>query len=117
MVLRDHATKVSIQLLNVNAHKITINKFGSLNETHRLMIKPGLAFVSTSRHTNFRTLVRVLLYGHVVYISSCSLVLVSWHERVTTVGNFYTEDANARLNWQIELFQHKTTIGNHGVHG
>jgi hypothetical protein len=117
MVLRDHATKVSIQLLNVNAHKITINKFGSLNETHRLMIKPGLAFVSTSRHTNFRTFVRVLLYGHVVYISSCSLVLVSWHERVTTVGNFYTEDANARLNWQIELFQHKTTIGNHGVRG
>jgi hypothetical protein len=24
MVLRDHATKVSIQLLNVNAHKIAI---------------------------------------------------------------------------------------------
>jgi hypothetical protein len=50
MVLRDHATKVLIQLLNVNAHIITINKFGSLNETHRLMIKPRLAFVSTSRH-------------------------------------------------------------------
>jgi hypothetical protein len=57
------------------------------------MIKPGLAFVSTSRHTTFRTLVRVLLYGHVVHVSSCSLVLVSWHERATTVGNFYTEDA------------------------
>jgi hypothetical protein len=57
------------------------------------MIKLWLAFVSTSRHTNFRTLVRVLLYGHVVHVSSCSLVLVSQYERVATVGNFYTEDA------------------------
>jgi hypothetical protein len=57
------------------------------------MIKPGLAFVSTSRQTTFRTLVRVLLYGHVVHVSSCSLVLVSRHERIATVGNFYTEDA------------------------
>jgi hypothetical protein len=81
------------------------------------MIKPGLAFVSTSRHTNFRTLVRVLLYGHVVYVSSCSLVLVSRHKRVATVGDFYAENANARLNWQIELIHHKTTFGNHGVHG
>jgi hypothetical protein len=67
-----------------------IQKF---KETHRLMNKPGLAFVSTSRHTNFRTLVRVLLYGHVVRDSSCSLVLVSRHERIATVGDFYTEDA------------------------
>jgi hypothetical protein len=60
------------------------------------MNKSGLAFVSTSRHTNFRTLARVLLYGHVV--SSCSLVLVSRYERIATVGDFYTENANARLN-------------------
>jgi hypothetical protein len=89
----DHATRVSIQLLNVNAHKITmiIQKF---KETQRLMNKPGLAFVGTSRHTNFRTLVRVFLYGHVVHVSSCSLVLVSRHEHVTTVRNFfYMEDA------------------------
>jgi hypothetical protein len=57
------------------------------------MIKPGLAFVSTSRHTNFRSLVRVLLYGHVVHVSSCSLVIVNRHERVATVGNFYTGNA------------------------
>jgi hypothetical protein len=57
------------------------------------MIKPRLAFVSTSRHTNFRTLVRVLLYGRVVHVSSCSLVVVNRHERVATVGNFYTGDA------------------------
>jgi hypothetical protein len=57
------------------------------------MIKPGLAFVSTSRHTNFRTLVRVLLYGHVAHVSSCSLVLVSRHERVAIVGDFYTGNA------------------------
>jgi hypothetical protein len=57
------------------------------------MNKPGLAFVHTSRHTNFRTLVRVLLYGHVVHVSSSSIVHVRWHERVATVGNFYTEDA------------------------
>jgi hypothetical protein len=38
-----------------------------------------------------------LLYGDVVHVSSSSLVLVHWHERVATVGNFYTEDANARL--------------------
>jgi hypothetical protein len=57
------------------------------------MIKPVLAFVSTSRHTNFRTLVRVLLYGHVVHFSSRSLVLVSRHERIATVGDFYTGNA------------------------
>jgi hypothetical protein len=112
----DPATRASIQLLNVNAHKITIiiQKF---KETLRLMNKLGLAFVSTGRHTNFRTLVRVLFYGHVVHVSSRSLVLVSRHERVATVENFYTEDANARLNWQFDLIHHKTTFGNHGVHG
>jgi hypothetical protein len=77
------------------------------------MIKPGLAFVSTSRQTTFRTLVQVLLYGHVVHVSSCSLVLVSRHKRVATVGDFYTENANSRLNWQIGLIHHKTTFGNH----
>jgi hypothetical protein len=98
----DHATRVSIQLLNVNAHKITmiLQKF---KETHRLMNKLGLAFVRTSRQTTLRTLVWVLLYGHIVHVSSCflvlvySLVLVSRHERVTTVGNFYPEDANALI--------------------
>jgi hypothetical protein len=62
------------------------------------MNKPGLAFVSTSRPTHFRTLVRVLLYGDVVHVSSSSLVHVHWHERVTTVGNFYTEDAMQDLS-------------------
>jgi hypothetical protein len=57
------------------------------------MIKPGLVFVSTSRQTTLWTLVRVLLYGHVVHVSSCSLVLVSRHERVATVGDFYTGNA------------------------
>jgi hypothetical protein len=28
----DHATRVSIQLLNVNAHAITISKFGSVKK-------------------------------------------------------------------------------------
>jgi hypothetical protein len=79
--------------------------------------KPGLAFVGTSSYTNFRTLVRVLLYGDVVHVSSCSLVLVSGHERVATVENFYTEDANARLTWRIDLINYKTTHDNHAVHG
>jgi hypothetical protein len=57
------------------------------------MSKPGLAFVSTSRPTNFRTLVRVLLYGYIVHVSSCSLVLVRRHERIATVGDFYTGNA------------------------
>jgi hypothetical protein len=57
------------------------------------MNKPGLAFVSSSRHTNFRTLTWVVLYGHVVHVSSCSLVLVSRHKRITTVGDFYTGNA------------------------
>jgi hypothetical protein len=57
------------------------------------MIKPGLAFVSTSRQTTFQTLIRVLVYGHVVHVSSCSLVLVSRHERVATIGDFYTGNA------------------------
>jgi hypothetical protein len=57
------------------------------------MNKPGLAFISTSRHTNFRTLARVLLYGHVVHVSSSSLILVSRHKRIATVGDFYTGNA------------------------
>jgi hypothetical protein len=57
------------------------------------MNKLGLAFVSTSRPTHFRTLVRALLYGHVVHVSSCSLVLVSQHKRTATVGDFYTGNA------------------------
>jgi hypothetical protein len=73
--------------------KITKSKFRSFKETQGLMNKPGLAFVSTSRSTNFRTLVRVLLYGHVVHVSSCSLVLVSRHKRIATVGDFYTANA------------------------
>jgi hypothetical protein len=79
--------------------------------------KRGLAFLGTSRYTNFRTLVRALLYGDVVHVSSCSLVLVSWHERVATVGDFYTEDANARLKRQFDLINYKKTHGIHGVHG
>jgi hypothetical protein len=65
------------------------------------MIKPGLTFVITGRHTNFRTLVRILLYGHVVHISSCSVILVSRHESVATVWDFYTEDAMQCLGVQL----------------
>jgi non-ribosomal peptide synthetase component F len=57
------------------------------------MNKLGLAFVSTSKPTNFWILVWVLLYGHVVHISSCSLVLVNRHERIAIVRDFYIEDA------------------------
>jgi hypothetical protein len=57
------------------------------------MIRPGLSFLSTSRQTTFRTLVRVLLNGHVVHVSSCSLVLVGRYERIATVGDFYTGNA------------------------
>jgi hypothetical protein len=57
------------------------------------MSKLGLAFVSTSRHTNFRTLARVLLYGHVAHVSCCSLILVIRHELIATVGDFYTGNA------------------------
>jgi hypothetical protein len=67
------------------------------------MFKPGLAFVSTSSHTNFRTLVRVLIYGDVVHVSSYSLVLVSRYERAATVRNFYTEDAYAVISAEFNL--------------
>jgi hypothetical protein len=66
-----------------------------------------LAFVSTSRHTNFRTLARVLLYGDVVHVCSSSLVHVRWHERVATVGNFYTEDAMQDLSDHLNLINFK----------
>jgi hypothetical protein len=89
----DHATRVSFQLLNVNAHTITRSTFRGLKKTLGLMNKPRLAFVRTSRHTNFRTLARVSLYGHVVHVSSCSLALVSRHQRIATVGDFYTGNA------------------------
>jgi hypothetical protein len=65
------------------------------------MKKPGLAFVSTSRRTNFRTLVQVLLYGHVVHISSYSLVLISRHERIATVEDFYMGNAMPWLGVQL----------------
>jgi hypothetical protein len=89
----DHATRVSFQLLNVNAHTITISKFRSFKQTQGLMNKPWLAFVSTSRHTTFWTLARVLLYGHVVHFSSSSVVLASRHKRIATVGDIYTGNA------------------------
>jgi hypothetical protein len=44
----DHATRVSFQLLNGNAHTIKRSKFRSFKETQGLMNKPGLAFASTS---------------------------------------------------------------------
>jgi hypothetical protein len=66
-----------------------------------------LAFVSTSRHTNFRTLARVLLYGDVVHVCSSSLVHVRWHERVATVGNFYTEDAMQDLSDHLNSINFK----------
>jgi hypothetical protein len=65
------------------------------------MNKPGLAFVITSSHTTFRILVWVFLYGHIVHVSSCSLVLVRWHERVNTVRDFYTEDAMQWLGVEL----------------
>jgi hypothetical protein len=37
-------------------------------------------------------LARVLLYGHVVHVSSCYLVLVSQHKRIATVGDFSVGD-------------------------
>jgi hypothetical protein len=95
----DHATRVSFQLLNVNAHTITRSKFRSFKETQGLMNKPGLAYISTSRHTNLRTSTRVLLYSHVVHVSSSSLVLVSRHKRIATVGDFYTGNAMQGLGW------------------
>jgi hypothetical protein len=57
------------------------------------MNKPGLAFGSTSGHTHFWTLARVLLSGHVEHVSSCSLVLVGRHKRIATVRDFYTGNA------------------------
>jgi hypothetical protein len=71
------------------------------------MFKPGLAFASSSSHTNFQTLVRVLIYGHVVHVSSCSLVLVSRYERVATVRNFYTKDACAIVSDEFNLLYTK----------
>jgi hypothetical protein len=55
-----------------------------------------------------------LLYSDIVHVSSSSLILVSRHKRVATVGDFYTEDENARLNRPIGLINHKkhlTTMG------
>jgi hypothetical protein len=63
-------------------------------------VKPGLAFV---RQTTFRTWVRVLLYGHVVHVSSCSLVLVSRHEHIATVEDFYMGECNAVIRRVINL--------------
>jgi hypothetical protein len=79
------------------------------------MITPGLAFASTSRQTIFRTLARVLLYGDIVHASSGSLVHVLWHERVTTVGNFYTEDAMQNLSDNSDLINFKQLMTTWGA--
>jgi hypothetical protein len=79
------------------------------------MNKPGLAFASTSSQTIFQTLVRVLLYGDVVHASSGSLVHAFWHERVITVGYFYTEDAMHHLSDNSYLNNFKQLM-THGVH-
>jgi hypothetical protein len=102
----DPATRVSFQLLNVNAHTIARVNSEVLKNTG-IMNKPGLSFVSTSRHTNFRTLAQVLLYGDVVHVSSSSLVHVRRHERVATVGNFYTQDAMQDLSEHLNLINFK----------
>jgi hypothetical protein len=52
-------------------------------------------------------LARVLLYGDVVHASSSSLIHVLWHERVTTVGIFYTEDAMQDLSDNLDLINFK----------
>jgi hypothetical protein len=36
-----------------------------------------------------------------VHVSSCSLVLVSRHELIATVGDFYTENAMQDLNGRL----------------
>jgi hypothetical protein len=77
------------------------------------MNKPGLAFVGTSSYTHFRTLARVLLYGDVVHVSSNPLVHVRWHERVATVGNFYTEDAMQDLSDHL-IITSQTSYDNMG---
>jgi hypothetical protein len=38
-----------------------------------------------------------LLYGHVVHVSSSSLVLIIRHKRIATVGDFYTGNAMQEL--------------------
>jgi hypothetical protein len=80
------------------------------------MFKPGLAFVRTSSQTNLRTLVRVLIYRHVVDVSSCSLVLVSRYERVATIGNFYTEDAYTKISGEFNLIKNRNAW-EHGAPG
>jgi hypothetical protein len=79
------------------------------------MIKPGLAFAGTSSYTTFRTLARVLLYGDVVHASFGSLVHVFRHERVTTVGNFYTEDAMQNLSDNLDLINFKQLMTTWGA--
>jgi hypothetical protein len=80
------------------------------------MFEPALTFVSTSSQTNFRTLVWVLTYGHVVYVPSSSLVLVSRYKRVATVRNFYTEDAYATISGEFYLIQTKTSTHDNKKH-
>jgi hypothetical protein len=58
-----------------------------------------------------------LVQAFVVHVNSCSLVLVSHYEHVATVRDFYTKDANARLNWRVDLIHYTLTHDNHWVLG
>jgi hypothetical protein len=51
---------------------------------------PGLAFGGKVGLGPFRTLVQVLLYSDVVYVSISSSISSYRHTRTTTVGEIYT---------------------------
>jgi hypothetical protein len=50
-----------------------------------------------------------MINGHVAYIASFSLVLVSRYKRVATVGNFYIEDPYAIISGKVNLIKNNNT--------
>jgi hypothetical protein len=81
----DHASKVSIQLLNVNAqasHK-------RLQELTKVGYAPRLAFTGKVSSEILRTLVRILLHFHHIHIALSWFPFRFRHQLVVSVGKFY----------------------------
>jgi hypothetical protein len=81
-----HASKVSIQHLNVNAP--TSHK--GLHKLIKVGYAPGLAFTGKVRSEILRTLVRVLLHFHHVHFSLSWFPFRLRHQLIVSVGKFYT---------------------------
>jgi hypothetical protein len=91
MISRDHASRVSYQLLNINTQS-SISSCIIILSTGLIALR--LAFVSRVS----LSALGVFDHLHVLQLRFSSSLLGFWHECVVTVRDFYME-CNAGLRW------------------